>query len=483
MHPLGVVAILLFGAGILLAPRQLAVLPMLMMATFVSMQQRIVIATIDFDVLRILAIFSVLRIFLTGEFRYFRWTRFDKVFVAWAVAGAIMYVLLWRSSSAAINRAGFLWTAFGLYFTFRVLIRSLDDLRALLRGIAVIVIPVAAAFLFEQATQRNLFAVFGGVRAITWIRDGRLRCQGAFSHPIMAGCFWASFVPWFLAGWRLNGGERILNFVGAACATIIVYTCASSTPVFGYIAIIIGFSFYPFRQYMRLVRWGTVGMLAVLHVIREQPVWHLIGRISSLSGGTGWHRYRLIDGFLRHIPDWFLVGTRSTGKWGWGLQDVTNQYVLEGVRGGILRFVLFIALIVMGFRGVGRWVKGLAESSYEHLLAWSLGVSLFAHCLMFIGVSYFGQSWVAFYLLLAVLGSLFQAENDGAFGKPQADEESEPASAVPEAAASNPWRSASGGPPGELRQGADTVWKDASQSPEMREHATPWRTSDPDKSP
>ena len=38
-------------------------------------------------------------------------------------------------------------------------------------------------------------AAMGGVPEITVVREGRLRCQGAFAHPILAGCFWAEQLP------------------------------------------------------------------------------------------------------------------------------------------------------------------------------------------------------------------------------------------------------------------------------------------------
>jgi hypothetical protein len=41
------------------------------------------------------------------------------------------------------------------------------------------------------------------------------------------------------------------------------------------------------------------------------------------------------------------------------------------------------------------------------ILAWALGVSLFTHTMMFIAVSYFGQIQVLWWLLIAMLASLY----------------------------------------------------------------------------
>ena len=164
---------------------------------------------------------------------------------------------------------------------------------------------------------------------------------------------------------------------------------------------------FPFRHRMREVRWGIVGVLTALHLIMKAPVWALIARASSIVGGTGWHRYILIDSFIMHIGEWFLLGTTSTAHWGWReAGDITNQYILEGVRGGALTLALFITIIVLAFRGVGRLWRINTDNSYRLVLSWALGVSLFVHCVNFIGVSYFGQVHIVWYLTLGVIGSL-----------------------------------------------------------------------------
>jgi hypothetical protein len=92
--------------------------------------------------------------------------------------------------------------------------------------------------------------------------------------------------------------------------------------------------------------------------------------------------------------------------WGVFAGDVTNQYVLEGVRGGLLTLCLFIAIIVIAFRDVGELWRLQTKNPYRLAISWVLGVSLFVHCMNFIGVSYFGQIWILWYLLLAIIGSL-----------------------------------------------------------------------------
>ena len=163
------------------------------------------------------------------------------------------------------------------------------------------------------------------------------------------------------------------------------------------------------RYQMREVRWGIALTLTFLHMIKERPVWSLIARASAVGGGTGWHRYKLIDAFVQRFHEWWLVGTTSTAHWGWGLQDVTNQYVLEGVRGGLVALILFLAIIVLAFQGVGRVWRLCRHDPYRLALSWALGVSLFVHSMNFLGVSYFGQIHIAWYLVLGMIGSMSPA--------------------------------------------------------------------------
>jgi len=192
---------------------------------------------------------------------------------------------------------------------------------------------------------------------------------------------------------------------------LIVAACHSSTPVFGVIAVGIGGIAFYARQSMRTIRWGVVIILTVLHFIMKRPVWGLLVMASSLGGGTGYHRFALIDGFIKRFGEWALLGTRSTAHWAWGGQDITNQYVLEGVKGGLITLVFFIALIVFGFRGIGQLCRSMQKDRSRLITAWAMGVCLFVHCMNFVGVSYFGQIYIIWYLILAMIGSMTPTES------------------------------------------------------------------------
>lgn len=407
IHPVGLAAVLILGIIMLSVPRRWAVLPMMLIACLIPSAQRLVVFGLDFTLLRIMVVFGMLRLLVRGESGRFEWKSIDKVMVFYALSAIFVFTLQVGTLGALVNRLGFAFDALGVYFLFRCLIRDWEDVDRVVLGTTLIAVVVALAFAFEYATRRNVFAVFGGVPSITSIRQGKLRCQGAFSHPILAGCFWASLVPLFAGQWWKGANGRFWAAVGVFSGLFIIGACHSSTPLFGMAAGGIGGLAYYWRRRMREIRWSVVLTLLALQAVMTMPVWHLIHRVSNLGGGgTGYHRYRLIDAFIRRFGEWWFLGTRSTAHWGWGLQDVTNQYVLEGVRGGLLTLILFIVVIVFAFRGVGRLWRVSSRDRYHLALSWVIGVSLFVHCMNFIGVSYFGQMYVTWYLTLAMIGSM-----------------------------------------------------------------------------
>jgi len=381
---------------------------MLVMACFVSSAQRIVVAGLDFDFIRILVLFGAIRVLIRSEYVSFQWRPLDKAVLLWGLSATLFYTLRLASLSAFVNRLGFCFDAIGMYLLFRCLIRSWQDVDRVTNGLFWISIPLVFLFLIENRTGRNMFSVFGGVPAITVVREGRLRCQGAYSHAILAGCFWASILPFFVVRWWKSNKDRLGAVVGALAALAIISCCASSTPVLAVLCGIMGGIMFCFRRQMRSIRWIVLSILAVLHIVMNAPVWHLISRVSAVGGSTGWHRSNLIDQTIRHFPDWCVMGCSASTVASWGIwaADVTNQYILEGINGGLVTMCLFIYCIVIAYREVGNIWRRQSRQSYELGLAWTLGVCLFVHCVCFVAVSYFGQIIILWYVLLAIIGSL-----------------------------------------------------------------------------
>jgi hypothetical protein len=287
----------------------------------------------------------------------------------------------------------------------------------MLKITAIVILPLALSMIIEKSTQKNIFSVFGGVPAITVIREGKLRCQGPFGHPILAGTFGATLFPLFFALWNKQTKGRSFAYIGIVSATIITIASASSGPLMTYLSSLIGLFFWPLRNQMRLVRWLLFFAIVSLALVMKAPIWFLIGKLSAITGGTGWARSELIDEAIKHFNEWWLLGTTYTAHWSFGegnglvpltsdptMVDITNQYILIGVQGGILPLALFILIIAYCFQGLGRTRRMLTDQSdYKQIIPWVLGSALFAHTVTFISVAYFDQMRMMWLLLLSII--------------------------------------------------------------------------------
>ncbi|MFC1676099.1 hypothetical protein ACFL3G_03425 [Planctomycetota bacterium] len=390
----------------LIIPGRFLLVPYVIAACFVPTDQRIIIMGLDFTVLRVLVLIGVLRIFIRGEHIQISWHKFDQIIFAWLLCGAFVYVIQWMTLKAMINRAGFLFDALGLYWLFRQKIRSWADIKFAFSVLAFCIVLMAPLIALEFSTGRNPFVLMG--RVITKQREERMRCQGAFPHSIMLGLFCATLVPAFLTLAMLNK-KKILYWLGAIAAVFIVIASASSTPIMVVAVVLVGMAFFKWRRYTAKAAWFVLVVLIALHMLMQAPIWHLLARVNIVEGSTGYHRYKLIDQAIEHFDEWALIGSRSTEHWGWGTGDITNQYILEGVRGGFIALMFFVSMLYIAF-------KVSLESSLrtltiqEQRISWCFFVMMLGHSVGFLGVSYFGQMTMLWFMMLIGIAFIFEAK-------------------------------------------------------------------------
>lgn len=404
-HPAGIAILGLMLLIVLFAKKEKVVLAILFMIVAIPSAQRIVIVSLDFSFIRILLLFALVRMFMKHEHKRIKYLKSDKLIFLWMIWSIIAYGIYYGEVGAIITRTGYMVDAVCAYIIGRVYVRSWEDMRRVILFFAYVSIPIAVFFMVERASGKNIFSMLGGVPEYTLIRDERLRCQGPFLHPIMAGLFWASILPWMAVAWKNQLINKKLLITSLICILLIIANTASSTPVVAVLFAIGGMYMMPFRRNLRLIRWGFLFMLLSLHMVMKKPVWHLISRFDLAGGSTGYHRYLLIDKAITYFPEWALFGTSSTAHWGHGLIDVTNQYVLEGISSGIIGLILFILFLWSIFKITGIAINK-AVSHNERWLMWSSGVVLFVHAISFISASYFGQMISFLYICFGIIVSL-----------------------------------------------------------------------------
>lgn len=389
-----------------LLPRKYIIVLFLIVSMLIPLAQVVVIGGLHFMVFRIMLPFVWVRVIagkLSGRSsESFQFGAIDKAIVVWALTGMVCFTLLWWSWGAFVNRLGFLYNVFGVYFLLRFLIKDREDLNRTIRTLAILWALIAVFMVREQLTGRNIFSVFGGVREFTQIRDGRVRSQAAFAHAILAGTVGATLLPLFVGLWWQRSKAKLIAALGILSALIMMLTSSSATPLSACFAGIAGLSMWPFRRRMRLFRWGAVVGLVSLHLLMKAPVWALIERINLVGGNSGYHRFELVNQAIVHFGDWWLVGTRDPSSWGSGMTDTSNAYVETAVTGGLLPLILFLGVLWQAFRALGIARKAAEGDRQLERLLWAFGATLFATAVAFIGVSYFDQSFLIWYALLAM---------------------------------------------------------------------------------
>lgn len=408
LHPIVLVAMLIAVALIFLLPRKYVLWPVLSATFLIPLGQEILIGGLHFFVIRIIVLAVGVRMLASlftspdGVFGK-RLAGLDLVFLLWALFRAIAGVLVFSfNSGALIYQCGFLLDAVGGYFVIRYLIRDDDDVFRTVRIFAVLSIIISGFMLFEKVHQLDVFGLLGGVRAVPDVRGGTVRAEGPFQHEILAGTFGATVFCLFFLLWK-SGKSKLLGVVAMIASTVIVFSATSSTAIMAYGAAITGICAWPLRRSMRLVRWGIVAGIVALSLVMKAPVWFLIQHIDIVGGSSGYHRAMLVNDFIMHFPDWWLVGTSENARWGFNMWDLCNQYVAEGQLGGLATFICFVAMICMAFSKIGTARKAVEGDRDKEWFFWLLGATLFSHTVAFFGISYFDQTRVSWFALLAMI--------------------------------------------------------------------------------
>jgi len=398
--------------AILALPRRWAPLPLLIGACYITRNQLIEVGPLHFTSVRILILAGLVRIIIRGGTLVGRMNVLDSMVLVWAVWMLLSSSFHENSSATLITRLGETYDACGFYFLIRVFCQQREDVVGLCRLLAFILVPIAIEMIYEKVTDNNLFYLLGGTSLPHYIRQGHIRAQGPFAHAINGGTVGAVCLPLMILLWQ---SHRKVAVSGIVACLVIIFTSASSGPIISGMAAIAALLMWNYRHLTRATRWTAVGVYVLLDLVMKDPAYYIIARIDLAGGSASWHRARLIQAAIEHLPEWWLVGTDYTRHWmptgvSWhpNHTDITNQYILMGVMGGLPLMVLFIAILVGGFSLVGQAVRQMSESSrHSRFVMWAIGASLFAHATTFISVAYFDQTVVFLYLTLGAIGSLW----------------------------------------------------------------------------
>jgi hypothetical protein len=402
--PVVVAATLLAAVLLLSLPRKYALAPVLVVTFLTPVGQQVLVGGFHFYVIRILIIAGFLRPgVLSSIIPIFRGrsTPIERTFYLWEFLHIVAYVLLWRESGALVAQCAAALDVYGGYILIRYFIQTEEDVLQTTKILSVVAGIVALCMCYESMTHVNVFSYINEHAIVPGLRDnGQVRAQAVFANSITAGVFGATLLPLFF--WLVKGGQaKLWGLVGLAAATAITVTSVASTALTALLGGMLALCLWPIRKQMRSVRWAIALTVAGLALVMKAPVWFLLARIDFV-GGHGWDRAYLVDQFMRHVGDWWLFGTKDNASWGSDTWDACNQFVAEGIGGGIVGVVLFIVILSRGFGMIGRARKRAAGDRRQEWFFWCLGAVLFAHVIAYLGIDYFDNIRVLWYVFLAM---------------------------------------------------------------------------------
>ncbi len=411
MTPVALIFVLVAAVFLIRVPKQWAPLPLMAGACYMTLGQAIEIGPLNFTVIRILVAVGVVRVMIRGERIGGGMNRLDRMMVGWGIFAAISSVFHDPFSSALVYRLGWIYDSCGFYFLLRIFLQGADSVYTITRIIIIVLIPVALEMISERLTGKNSFSFLGGVSMDCEVRDGKIRAQGPFSHSILAGTVGAVCWPLALLFWKQN---RKLAVTGLVTGMAIVLASKSSGPIMTTMLITGGLFVWKIRQHTKLIRRGVLVLIVLCHFAMEAPVYYLLARIDLTGSSTGWHRAELINAAIIHLNEWWVGGTDRTRHWmpsgvDWNKNhtDITNHYIKMGVIGGLPLMLMFIGVVITGFKTVGEALRASKDLPPEkRFVIWIFGAILLGHALTFVSVCYFDQSIVFFLLILAIIGSL-----------------------------------------------------------------------------
>jgi hypothetical protein len=410
MNLLAVILTVLAGLCLLSLPRRWATLPLLIGISYMSTDSSVDLGALHFTGTRILVAIGVLRVILRGERIEGGMNTLDRMLIAWAAWTVCSSFFHDNPSAALIFRLGLVYNCLGFYFLLRVFIQDANDILSVFKIVLIALVPIALEMLIEAGSGRDLFSMLGGVPDLSEVRGDKVRAQGPFTNPILAGSVGAVCLPMAILFWKKN---RKLALLGLAAAGSVVVTSRSSGPILTLFFTIMGLACWKFRRYMRQFRWGVLIGIILLNMVMQVPVYYLLDRINLTGHSTGWHRAQLIDSAINHVGDWWLGGTDYTRDWtpesGYDKNDtdITNHYIRMAVWGGLPMLLLFVGSLIAAFGLVAKALQAHETAPFqEQFIIWTLGCILFGHLVTMISVSYFDQTVFFLYLILAAIGSL-----------------------------------------------------------------------------
>lgn len=398
-----ILSLVLAGAQLAL-PRRLAFIPLLIALFHLGNASLLS----EFTPMRLVILTGLMRALAGGFLSWSFGNRLDQfvmVFCGVALLSTVGHEGNEYVRSPLIERGGLVLNVLSSYLYARAYFSGPDFVVTFAQWLAIVLIPFSTMMALEQATGRNPYFLLGARSENTSIRNDRFRAKGPFGHAILAGTAAAAALPFMVLLLRHRKG---LGAAGIAASVVGSVATVSSGPVVAMGCAMGLLLLWRWRHLLGRMKACAGLLLIVLNFTMSRPIWFLIARIDIVGGSTGWHRSKLIDTAMNNLDEWWLFGTDYTRHWmhsgvTWNPNhtDITNYYLQMGVTGGLPLMVAFLAIIITALRVLEKSMVVLRAAGDEREFhAWCLWTGILTHCVSFISISYFDQSYAGFFLLV-----------------------------------------------------------------------------------
>ncbi|MHC4561001.1 MAG: hypothetical protein ACYS80_27275, partial [Planctomycetota bacterium] len=359
---------------------------------------RISIGTLDLSVGRIVVAVLLLRCLCderTGG--KFVWSRLDT-WVALSMAVYVGVYCLTYPSGAIENRCGFLMDTWFTYITVRLIVTDRATLISFMKVMSIVLFFLAILGMSECINSKNYFLALKRFRpwdtplgdSVPKGRWGLGRANGPFNHSIMFGSCFVMFLPliWTLRHQRGYWGK--LSYLLTGMAALGALSSMSSGPWVMLIAMIFCLVMEKYKHWVKLLLIGLATSCIAVGIISNRPFYHVLLQYANPVGGVWYQRAKLVDSAIENFDDWWLAGYGGMDPgWGWKkfgrATDANNEFILAGIRYGMLGIVALCAALIAAFRGLLRTGRQTADVKLKSLY-WSLGCVLVGIIIVWQGV-------------------------------------------------------------------------------------------------
>jgi hypothetical protein len=303
------------------------------------------------------------------------------------------------------------------YLITRYTIRSLSDFRVLLILLAPLALGIAALMALESVVQTRFIrsgaqGIFGSIGATEYgsnvikagtidTRFGLMRATGPFSHPILAGVFFAGLLPLYyfsrLRGWPwlagiASGLGAIFSFSSAAYLGLLIF---AGLALYDWLQKRVGFLNWP------LFLGVAAATLAVLQVVTQNGLVAILIRY-TVNPGTGYYRLLIWEYGTKSVVKnpWFGIGYDPYEKLKWMTDSVDTIWLAIAIRNGLPPALLLGFAVIFAITALAKTAARTQGSDGPT----SLGIAIALAVFFILGftVSFFGGMLIWFVIVLAI---------------------------------------------------------------------------------